>query len=180
MTVHGNRSPYRARWLIFIGGLVALVGCTPSHTIGAGRWVLNATGTVHDLRDRRTLGDRYMKDLPVDVVVGWNVDPRSGKDIETVEIYLIHGDAERADRAAPMTGTIRIGQDARFTGPTLLVIGQDDDYDIELRGPVVDANHVHGELWAVSRDSGATADGTPRHSRGLGVKGRFTLVRVPE
>lgn len=180
MSKYGDRRLAPARWLILVSVLAALVGCTPSHTIGAGRWVLNATGTIYHLKNRRSLGDRNMKDLPVDIVVDWNVDPRSGKDIETVEIYLIHGDAERADRAAPMTGTIGIGQDPRFPGPSLLVIGQDDDYDIELRGPVVDANHVHGELWAVSRDGGATSDGTPRRRRGLGVKGTFTLVRVPE
>ncbi len=111
MSKYGDRRLAPARWLILVSVLAALVGCTPSHTIGAGRWVLNATGTIYHLKNRRTLGDRNMKDLPVDVVVDWNVDPRSGKDIETVEIYLIHGDAERADRAAPMTGTIGIGQD---------------------------------------------------------------------
>ncbi len=180
MSKYGDRRLAPARWLILMSVLAALVGCTPSHTIGAGRWVLNATGTIYHLKNRRTLGDQRMKDLPVEVVVYWNVDPESGEDIETVEIYLIHGDAERADTAAPMTGTIGISRNPRFRGLTLHVIGQDDDYDIELHGPVIDADHVQGELWAVSRDSGATSDGTPRRSRGLGVRGNFTLVRVPE
>lgn len=186
MRTHDERAARPARRLFllaalaFLTGPEALVGCATAHTIVPGRWVLNAFGQVFD-RSGKALRPSSMKDLPVDIVVDWNVDPASGKDIETVEIHLAHADAQRLKKADPMTGTIKVGHDQKFPGvPSLLVIGKDAKYDIELRGPVVDPDHVVGEFLGVSHGGSLRADGRPGGGAAYGVKGTFKLVRVEE